>query len=63
MENSVAENTRKIETLQKEIEQEKKARADQQKTINDLNSCLKGNITLRDGRRIIWSEIISAVTE
>ena len=63
LETSLAENTRKIEILQKEIEQENKARADQQKTITDLNSRLKGNITLRDGRRKIWSEIISAVTE
>ena len=63
LENPLAENTRKIETLHKEIEQEKKARANQKKTINDLNTRLKGNITLREGRKIIWSEIISAVTE
>ena len=63
LETSLAENTREIEILQKEIEQERKAKADQQKTITDLNSRLKGNITLSDARRIIWSEIISAVTE
>ena len=63
LETSLAENTRKIETLQKEIEQERKEKADQHKTINDLNNRLKGDITLSDLRRIIWSEIISAVTE
>lgn len=59
----MAENTRKIEILQKEMEQERKEKANQQKTITDLNSRLKGNITLSHARRIIWSEIISAVTE
>lgn len=63
LETSLAENTRKIEILQKEMEQERKEKANQQKTITDLNSRLKGNITLSHARRIIWSEIISAVTE
>ena len=63
MENLLAENSRRIETLQKEIEQEKKTRADQQKTITDLKSRMKGNITLSEARSIIWSDIISAVIE
>lgn len=57
----LAENSKNIEAMQKEIEQEKKENVDQQKTINDLNSRLKGNINLMDARRIIWSEIITVV--
>ena len=63
MEKLLAENSRRIETLQKEVEQEKKTRADQQKTIADLKGRMKGNIILSEARGIIWSDIISAVME
>ena len=63
LENIVAENSIKIETLQKEVEQEKKTRADQQKTIADLKSRMKGNLTLSEVRGMIWSDIISVVME
>lgn len=63
LENSLAENTKRIEELQREIEQEKKTMADQQKTIADIKSHAKGNLTLLEARSIIWSDIILAVTE
>ena len=63
LENSLAENTRIVEGLQREIEQEKKMTVDQQKTIADMKSRAKGNLTLLEARSIIWSDIISAVTE
>ena len=36
---------------------------DQQKTIADIKSRAKGNLTLLEARSIIWFDIISAVTE
>lgn len=63
LESSLAENARTVEGLQKEVEQEKKVTAEQQKTIADMRSRAKGNLTLLEARSIIWSDIITAVTE
>ena len=63
MESSLAENARTVEGLQKEVEQEKKVTAEQQKIIADMRSQAKGNLTLLEARSIIWSDIITVVTE
>ena len=46
----LAENSKIIEAIRKEVEQGKKEKSDQQKSIDVLKNHLKGNITLREDR-------------
>ena len=63
LESSLAENAKTVEGLQKEVEQEKKVTTEYQKTIADMRSRAKGNLTLLEARSIIWSDITSAIIE
>ena len=45
-----AENVKKINAMQREIEEGKQEKARYEKTINDLNSRMKGNVTLLEAK-------------
>ena len=57
----VEQNDKAIVTLQTEAEEAKREKQLQEKVIKDLNNRMKGNATLLEARRLIWTDIRTEV--